>query len=192
MTRKRYVTIPNLLSVSRFIFLPLLFFFLIKEKNMAFFAGYMILGSTDFFDGLIARRFDQKTEIGKTLDSFADIFFYVSSAYFLHKVAPQYLLPNSKLLVAFFSLFGLSFVVSSICCKKPIMMHTFLLKLNGVLVYFVILLSFFLDTTYLISLILIIYLIGFTEEIIIFLRYGEVDPDTLTVFKLIGQKKNNA
>ena len=192
MTEKRYVTIPNFLSISRFIFLPLLFFFLAKEMRISFFIGYMVLGSTDFFDGLIARRFNQKTEIGKTLDSFADIFFYVSSAYFLHKIAPLYLLPNSKLLIAFFTLFALSFVVSSIWCRKPIMMHTFLLKLNGVLVYFVILFSFFFNTTYMIALILIIYLVGFTEEIIIFIKYGEVDPDTMTVFNLMVREKNSA
>jgi len=79
----------------------------------------------------------------------------------------------------------MSFVVSGIICKKPIMMHTFLLKLNGVLVYFLVILSYFTDTTIFIAAILVIYLIGFVEEILIFIKYGEVDPDSPTIFSII-------
>ena len=189
MFKKENLTIPNFLSVSRFLFLPLLFVFAIKDMRLAFLIGYIILGSTDYFDGLIARKFNQKTELGKSLDSIADIFFYVSSAYFIYKLYPAYLAPNRILLIAFFILFGLSFVVSAIWCKKPIMMHTFLLRLNGVLVYFLIILSFFFNTTIMISVILIIYFVGFIEEIIIFIKYGEVDADTPSLLTLLKKKQ---
>ena len=184
MFKKENITIPNILSLSRFVFLPILFIFIAHDMRLAFLIGYIILGSTDFFDGLIARKFNQKTEIGKTLDSFADIFFYVSSAYFIAKLYPDYLEPNHMLLIVFFVIFGLSFIVSSIMCKKPIMMHTFLLKFNGVLVFALLIASYFVDTTYFISIILFIYYIGFIEEIAIFAKYGEVDPDTMSIFSL--------
>ena len=157
----------------------------INYLAQAFLIAYMIVGSTDFFDGQIARRFNQKTELVKKLDSFADLFFYVSTAWFVAVLFPEYLQPNKILLIVFFSLFFLSFVISTIFCRKPIMMHTFLLKLNGVLVYFLVLVSFRWDTTLFISLILLIYLVGFTEEIVIFIRYGDVDPDTLSIFHLM-------
>ena len=156
MFKKENITVPNILSLSRLVFLPILFFFVIEDMRLAFLIGYIILGSTDFFDGLIARMFNQKTELGKSLDSFADIFFYVSSAYFIAQLYPEYIKLNNTMLIAFFILFGISFVVSAVKCKKPIMMHTFLLKLNGVLVYFLIIASYFFDTTYFISIILII------------------------------------
>lgn len=189
MSDRKYLTIPNFLSVSRFLFLPLLFIFVINGQELAFLIGYIILGSTDFFDGLIARKFNQKTDIGKALDSIADLFFYISSAYFLSKLFPQFLAPNKILLIIFFSLLALSFVVSGILCKKPIMMHTSLLRLEGVLVYLVIIASFFMNTTWFIAIILIIYLIAFTEEILIFIKYGEVDPDTTSIFKIIPKVK---
>lgn len=185
------ITIPNLLSASRLVFLPVLFVLVEKDLRLAFLIGYVILGSTDFFDGFIARRFNQKSEIGKQLDSFADIFFYVSTAYFIYKLFPQYITPNGILLTLFFSLFFLSFVVSGIVCRKPIMMHTFLLKLNGVLVYFLVILSFFTNTTLFVAAILVIYLVGFTEEILIFLQFGEVDPDTISIMKLYGSRQQN-
>lgn len=183
--KREYVNVPNALSLSRVVFLPLLFLFVIWDMRFAFLIGYILVGSTDFFDGLIARRFNQKTEIGKALDSIADIFFYVSTAWFIYKLYPAYLTPNSTLLIVFFSLFFLSFVVSGIWCKKPIMMHTFLLKLNGVLVYLLVILSYFFNTTSFITVILVIYIIGFIEEMIIFIRFGNVDPDTWSLFHLM-------
>ncbi len=187
---KRVITIPNILSASRLFCLPLLFFLLYKDWRTAFLAAYLIVGSTDFFDGWIARHFNQKTEIGKRLDSFADIFFYVSTAWFIAVLFPAYLEPNKVLLILFFSLFFLSFVISGIFCRKPVMMHTFLLKLNGVLVYFLVLLSFPFNTTWFITGILVIYLIGFTEEILIFIKFGDVDPDTVSLLHLIKNTKS--
>ncbi|MHB8963156.1 MAG: CDP-alcohol phosphatidyltransferase family protein [Saccharofermentanales bacterium] len=182
--KKENVTVPNVLSLSRVVFLPVLFAFVLLDMQTAFLVGYIVLGATDMFDGLIARRFNMKSELGKKLDSIADIPFYVSTAWFIQRLYPQYLKPNNVLLIAFFAIFFLSFIVSGIRCKKPIMMHTFLLKLNGVLVYFLVVISPFADTTYFISTILVIYLIGFTEEIIIFIRHGEIDPDTVSLFSL--------
>ncbi|MBN2853106.1 MAG: CDP-alcohol phosphatidyltransferase family protein [Clostridia bacterium] len=189
MFKREYITIPNFLSVSRFLFLPVLYLFILNDMRTAFLIGYVLLGSTDFFDGFIARKFDMKTEIGKALDSIADLFFYISSAYFLGKLYPEFLVPNSTLLIIFFSLLFLSFVVSAIKCKKPIMMHTSLLRLNGVLVYLLLIFSYFFDTTYFVTAILIIYLIGFTEEIIIFIKYGEVDPDSKSMFQIQPKTK---
>ncbi|MDX1357901.1 MAG: CDP-alcohol phosphatidyltransferase family protein [Clostridia bacterium] len=189
MSDNKYLTIPNFLSVSRALFLPVLFYFVHSGQELAFLIGYIILGSTDFFDGQIARRFNQKTDIGKALDSIADLFFYISSAYFLAVLYPQYLMPNRVLLIVFFSLLGLSFVVSGIMCKKPIMMHTSLLRLGGVLVYAAIIASYFMNTTWFIAIVLINYLIGFSEEIAIFIKYGEVDPDTTTIFRIIPKVK---
>ncbi len=184
MFKRENLTIPNVLSVSRFLFLPILYIFVLNDMPVAFLIGYIILGSTDYFDGLIARKFNQKTEIGKALDSIADLFFYISSAYFLAKLYPKYLEPNNTLLIAFFSLLLLSFIVSAIKCKKPIMMHTSLLRLNGVLVYILIIASYFVNTTYFVTAILIIYFVAFIEEIIIFIKYGEVDADSKSIFHI--------
>ena len=182
--KREYINIPNALSVSRGVLMPVLFIFAIMEMKTAFLIGYILIGATDAFDGWVARTFNMKTDIGKKLDSAADVLFYVSSAWFLQRLFPQYILPNKILLIIFFTLFILSFIISGVKFHKPIMMHTFLLKLNGVMVYFVVIFSFFFDTTYMISAILLIYFLGFIEEIAIFIKYGEVDPDTSTIFSL--------
>lgn len=184
MFKKENLTVPNFLSVSRALFLPILVIFAVNDMELAFLIGYIILGSTDFFDGMIARKFNQKTEIGKALDSIADLFFYIASAYFLATLYKSYIEPNYTLLIVFFSILFLSFVISAILLKKPIMMHTSILRFNAVLVYFVVICSYFMDTTYFITGILILYIIGFIEEIAIFIKYGEVDPDTKSFFRI--------
>ena len=185
---KQHFNLPNALSISRAVLLPLLYYFVLSDMPTAFLISYIILGSTDYFDGFFARRLNLTSELGKTLDSVADIFFYVSTAWFIHRLFPHYLGPNNNLMIAFFSIFFLSFVVSWVRCGKPIMMHTFLLKLNGVMVYLLVIASFFVDTSGFIALIFVIYLLGFTEEIIIFLKYGEVDPDTPSLWSLMKSK----
>jgi len=182
MTLTAYVTIPNVLSGSRLLLLPGLFYLALSGQRTAFLVAYLIVGSTDYFDGLMARWLNQRTGFGKALDSIADIPFYVASAFFMYWLYPQYITPITPMVIAFFCLFALSFAVSAIRCGKPIMMHTFLLKLNGVLVYACLGLSYFMNTTWLVAAILIIYYVGFTEEILIFLKHGEADPDSPSLF----------
>ena len=186
------LTIPNILSLSRIVFLPLLYFFVFNNNHLVFTIAYIFIASTDFFDGLIARRWNQITDIGKTLDSIADILLYVSTAFFLYRLYPQYLEPNNALLIGFFSIFFISFVVSFVMTGKPILMHTFLLRMPAVLIFFLVISSYFVNTTAFVAVILILYYIAFIEEIAIFIKYGQVDPDTPSILTLIKEEKENS
>jgi cardiolipin synthase (CMP-forming) len=187
MFKKENQTIPNYLSLSRIVFLPLLFVFAIKEMRLAFLIAYILIASTDFFDGLIARRFNQKSPIGSQMDSLADLFFYISTAYFIYKLYPNYLAPNMILLYIGLGVVALSIIISLIMFKKPVMMHTSIMRLPSLLVFFFMVCSYFFNTTYFLSAILINYIVGFTEEIIIFFKYGLVDPDVKSIFHIKKQ-----
>ena len=66
------LTVPNLLSLIRILLIPVV--------GVLFYQGHIgwavmvlvISGLTDFFDGKIARRFNQISELGKMLDPVAD------------------------------------------------------------------------------------------------------------------------
>jgi phosphatidylglycerophosphate synthase len=191
MTSARYITIPNALSASRLVFLPLLYVFAVSRMEIPFVIAYALIGATDCLDGFLARRLNKCSAFGKTLDSIADLPFYISSAFFMAWLHMQYLKPNMVLLYIMFGFLGLSFVVSAIRCGKPILMHTFLLKLVAVLVYMVIVLSTFVDTTIFVTGILSIYILGFIEEILIWLVHGEVDPDSPTIFRVRPKPKQS-
>lgn len=181
-------TIPNLLSASRIFFLPGLFWLLFTGHNSLFLAAYVVIGSTDAFDGILARKRGQVSHFGKELDSLADLFFYIASAYFLYYLFPQVITANRSYLIVFFSILGFSFILSGILFRKPVMMHSFILRLNAVLVFLVFIISFWIDTTYLVRGVILLYILGFIEEILIFLYFGNVDPDSKSIFHLLKEK----
>jgi len=81
---KDSLNLPNALALFRIALAPLMLWFLIDRDNSIFatwhpswfdyFAGliFVIASVTDFFDGFIARQWDQMTKLGGILDPLAD------------------------------------------------------------------------------------------------------------------------
>lgn len=185
----RHMTVPNVLSASRIIFLPVLIYLVFIDARLFFLGLYLVVGATDAVDGYVARRFNQVSEFGKTIDSVADLLFYIATAWFLYQLYPDYILANSTLLWTFFGLLGFSFILSAIIVKAPVMMHTNMLRWAAILVYMLVISSYFIDTTLFVRFILIFYLVGFTEEILIFILYPDFDRDAKSIWHLYQDKK---
>ena len=83
-TQNKSLNLPNLLALFRIALAPLMLWFLVDRENILFsswhpswldyFAGliFVIASVTDFFDGFIARQWDQMTKLGAVLDPLAD------------------------------------------------------------------------------------------------------------------------
>lgn len=78
------INLPNFLALVRIGLAPLMFILLVN-RNIPLFEGihsswldyfaaliFVIASATDFFDGFIARNWDQKTKLGAILDPLAD------------------------------------------------------------------------------------------------------------------------
>ncbi|HSI06453.1 MAG: CDP-diacylglycerol--glycerol-3-phosphate 3-phosphatidyltransferase [Myxococcota bacterium] len=75
-------TLPNVLTMARLAFLPLILALVwpgIESRTTCVWAGiiYGIAGVTDLLDGMLARRLGQVTVIGKFLDPLSDKVFYL-------------------------------------------------------------------------------------------------------------------
>ena len=68
----RIVTLPNIISIVRLLCVPIFVWLLVEGEQIAAGVLLAVLGSTDWIDGWIARRFDQGSELGKILDPVAD------------------------------------------------------------------------------------------------------------------------
>jgi cardiolipin synthase len=68
----RLLTLPNILSISRILLVPVFLMMIIRGKPFGALFVFLLASSTDLFDGLIARQFHQKTKIGAILDPAAD------------------------------------------------------------------------------------------------------------------------
>lgn len=78
------LNVPNALATFRILLAPLMLFFLIERDStllegihfswLDYFAAliFVIASITDFFDGYIARNFNQMTTLGKIIDPLAD------------------------------------------------------------------------------------------------------------------------
>jgi cardiolipin synthase (CMP-forming) len=70
---RRVMTVPNALSAFRILLIPVFVVLLLDDGTRL--AGFLVMGavvSTDWIDGVIARRTGQITELGKLLDPLAD------------------------------------------------------------------------------------------------------------------------
>jgi cardiolipin synthase (CMP-forming) len=68
----RIITVPNLLTVFRMVLIPVFVSLLFYQKFVLALAVFIFAGVTDGLDGLLARRFDQKSQLGTILDPIAD------------------------------------------------------------------------------------------------------------------------
>ncbi len=72
------MTLPNLLSVSRLVFVPALLLLAWAGRPFAFLALLTFSLATDLADGPIARRRGHVTELGGRLDSWGDLATYLT------------------------------------------------------------------------------------------------------------------
>ncbi|HBB89173.1 MAG TPA: hypothetical protein DC047_16330 [Blastocatellia bacterium] len=68
----RIVTVPNMLTVFRMVLIPVFVTMLFYQRFIVALAVFVCAGLTDGLDGLLARRFDQRSQLGTVLDPIAD------------------------------------------------------------------------------------------------------------------------
>ncbi|HKO60455.1 MAG TPA: CDP-alcohol phosphatidyltransferase family protein [Pyrinomonadaceae bacterium] len=72
MASSRIVTVPNMLTVFRMVLIPVFVTLLFYQRFILALAVFVIAGLTDGLDGLLARRFQQQSQLGTVLDPIAD------------------------------------------------------------------------------------------------------------------------
>src|SRR4026209_1223221 len=68
----RIITVPNLLTVFRMVLIPVFVSLLFYQKFVLALTVFVCAGVTDGLDGLLARRCNQKPQLGTILDPIAD------------------------------------------------------------------------------------------------------------------------
>jgi CDP-diacylglycerol--glycerol-3-phosphate 3-phosphatidyltransferase len=69
------LNLATALTISRIVFIPIIIFcYIFRDGELRNFAAYIFLLAliTDYFDGLVARKFNQETPFGAFLDPIAD------------------------------------------------------------------------------------------------------------------------
>lgn len=81
------LTIPNILSLIRILLIPVVLLILIYAEQHWLHVFAIVLAifamTTDFFDGYLARKLNQQTDLGKILDPIADKMVIAAAAVYL-------------------------------------------------------------------------------------------------------------
>ena len=72
ISKKEIFTIPNLMGYLRILLIPIFIILYRRQQYVWAIAALAVNVLTDFFDGMVARRFNQITELGKFIDPVAD------------------------------------------------------------------------------------------------------------------------
>ena len=107
MAKPTLYSIPNILSLSRLALVPVLIALAYFAKAQAFLAVLAISLLSDVFDGYLARKLNQTSELGAKLDSWGDVLTYGCMILGLYWIWPQVFAQQVWFLVAA----TLSFVV---------------------------------------------------------------------------------
>lgn len=71
-TRNKNLTVPNAISLARLLITPFFAYFFLNDEIVIAAILLIISGLSDMLDGVIARKLNQITELGKMLDPLAD------------------------------------------------------------------------------------------------------------------------
>lgn len=68
----RVLTVPNIITLARFLLVPVFVYYAVTSHYLAAFITLTVLSTTDWVDGYLARRLNQISTVGKWLDPLAD------------------------------------------------------------------------------------------------------------------------
>lgn len=131
--------IPNALTILRFILIPFIIIYIVKDKYLEAFIFLTISGLTDVLDGFIARKFNFITNFGKLIDPLADKTTQIS---ILVALALKGIIPLWILVVVFIKEFVMVSGASFLYGKELVVSSRWYGKLATVLFYLAIVSSF--------------------------------------------------
>ena len=133
--------IPNILTILRFILIPIILYFIFKGNYLLGFIFFTISGVTDILDGAIARKFNLITNFGKLMDPLADKLTQISvlASLVFQKIIPFWILVV-VLLKELLMIIGASFLYG----KDVVVYSKWYGKLATVLFYLAIVVTLFI------------------------------------------------
>ncbi|MBQ2937450.1 MAG: CDP-alcohol phosphatidyltransferase family protein [Clostridia bacterium] len=164
--------IPNILTILRFLFIPIIIYFIFTGNYILGFAFFTISGITDILDGFIARKFNLISNFGKLMDPLADKLTQISvlASLVIVNIIPVWILAI-VILKELIMVIGASFLYG----KDVVVYSKWYGKLATVLFYLAIVISLFTKqfniTGFWVNLSLIIYCIALASTVFSLIMY---------------------
>lgn len=175
-------TLPNILSISRIILSPLIFF--IKDNKCVLFSFLLIIGLTDILDGYFARKYKKETKFGAKIDGIADIVFFNLLVLYsiIFEIDIIIRLKYFILIIILLKLF--IFILGIIKYKKSGFLHTIGNKISGVIIFIGICFFILTRNSLLLNIGVIISIISSLEELIIIIIGREYNENIKGIWEI--------
>ena len=164
--------IPNILTILRFIFIPIILYFIFTGNYILGFIFFTISGITDILDGFIARKFNLISNFGKLMDPLADKLTQISV---LATLVTVEIIPVWILAIVIFKELIMVVGASFLYGKDVVVYSKWYGKLATVLFYLAIVISLitkqFNITGFWVNLSLFIYYVAVTSTIFSLIMY---------------------
>lgn len=185
------LTIPNILSLYRLFIFPVIALMIVLGQELAFAILLVISLNTDVWDGWIARRFNQKTQIGARLDSLADIGMYVTALSGIIVFKMDEIGADAWLFYVFVVCYVIVIVSPLIKFGKIQSFHLYSIKFAGYLqgLFFILLFFFGYKPVYFYFMVNI-SLMAFIENLVIQLLIPKMQSDLKGLIWVLKDSKN--
>lgn len=172
--------LPNILSISRIIFVILLLF--TYKNSWIFVVLYVLTGLTDIFDGVIARKTNSQSRFGARLDSFADVMMYGVLCVLFFYWAGDLLVPFALFIVLIASVRMISLLIAAYKYHAFVSVHTWGNKLAGLLIFMApVVYSAFKSLNFL-WIVGLVALLSAIEEMLIHLKSKSANENRRSIF----------
>lgn len=190
MNKKEIFTIPNYLSFYRLLAFPFILYFALSRHESLFAIFIVINLVTDIADGFIARRFHMETELGASLDAFADNFTYALAIVGIYVFKLEDFLPHKISFLIFIGFLILPILLSLIKFGRFSSFHLYNNKIAGYIegIFFVCLFTVgFITPLY--YLMIVWGIMGGIESIVIQLIIPEMRANVKGLYWVLKDRK---
>ena len=185
------LTIPNILSLYRLFVFPLTMLMIALKLELLFSIFLVISLNTDVWDGWIARRFNQETDIGARIDSLADIGVYIAALTGIIVFKLDEIGADSWFFFVFVACYIIVILSPLIKFGKIQSLHLYSLKLGGYLQGIFFILLFFVDYIPVYFYLMInISLVSFIESLVIQSLIPEMQSNLKGLYWVLKDRKN--
>lgn len=185
------VNIPNLISLTRILMAPVLFYFAITSQPYWFIGVLLFAEFTDVLDGFLARMLNQITEMGSRLDSWGDFIIYTTMAICAWILWPDILQRELLYFVLIVLSFTLPVVISLVKFHQFTSYHTWSVKLAVLVtvIGYVLLFTGLLDWPFRVATVFCLY--AGIEEIAITLLFRHEHTDVRSIWQVLKYNRAN-
>lgn len=179
INKKHYIHIPNLITAARIICALLLL--LTRPLALSFYILYIICGLSDMLDGFLARKLKVTSELGAVLDSIADFVFLVV---IMFKILPILSFKTWQIywIIGIAAIRFTAVGISAIRFRTFTMLHTYLNKLTGFLLFLFPLCLGFLSFRVLFIIECSVATLSSLEELVLDCTIKQIDRDKKGLF----------